>query len=106
MGYRINIKDNETEKEFYGTKLYGYVDEKILDSYKYLIRIKKFDGEEIFDYNNENEIILSNEEFINFIIFYMRDLIEYRHTNLLAYPDWNIIYEMIHNDSSKTISWL
>ena len=39
MGYRMTITDKETGKEFYGTKLYGYVVTDILSSYRYLISI-------------------------------------------------------------------
>lgn len=64
MGYRLTITDKETGKVFYGTKLYGYVVTDILSSYRYLISINKFNGNEVFDYSSENKIELSYDEFI------------------------------------------
>ena len=81
MGYRLNIdkiKNNETFKLFYGTKLFGYCDETKLLSYKYLIQIGKFEGNEIFDYGVTNDIELNYEEFKIFCILYDYDLFKNR----------------------------
>lgn len=75
MGYRLNVKCNDTGLEFYGTKLYGYVnDERTLKSYKYLKQIGKFNGNEHFDYRYENKLVLSFLDFSRFIKLYFYDL--------------------------------
>ena len=71
MGYRLDINylDNEMEVKniYYGTKLYGYnleLDKSL--SYQFLKTIHKFTGEEYFDYNCYNEIILNTFSSISF----------------------------------------
>ena len=75
MGYRLDINylDNEMEVKniYYGTKLYGYnleLDKSL--SYQFLKTIHKFTGEEYFDYNCYNEIILNYEELCLFLELY------------------------------------
>lgn len=105
MGYRLTITDKETGKEFYGTKLYGYVVTDILSSYHYLISINKFNGNEVFDYSSENKIELSYEEFILFIMYYSLDLFVCRKTNIFTYLDFDILYNVITTYGSKILSW-
>ena len=105
MGYRLTITDKETGKEFYGTKLFGYVDTDILSSYKYLISIRKFNGDDYFGYGSENNIELSHNEFIEFIMLYILDLFTWRKTNIFIYPDWEKLYDIITTDGNKLLSW-
>lgn len=48
MGYRIMIED-DNNNSFYGTKVYGYVDHEKCRSYKYLVKIGKFTGDEVIN---------------------------------------------------------
>lgn len=105
MGYRLTIKDKETGKEFYGTKLYGYVDTDLLSSYQYLKSINKFNGDELFEYGCDNDIELSYNEFTEFIMIYFLDLFIWRKTNIFIYPDWESLYNIIKTDGIKIISW-
>lgn len=111
MGYRldINIKNgNETKNLFYGTKLYGYCDEMLLSSYKYLIEINKFDGSEYFGYGATNEIELNYIEYITFICLYNQDLNNYGKYNEKDsfIKDNDIINSILNRHETYLIDWI
>lgn len=61
MGYRLSISDLENGLKFYGTKLYGYTNERVLDSCKYLESIGKVDDLTIFSGGIDNKMTLTPE---------------------------------------------
>ena len=73
MGYRLSISDPENGFKFYGTKLYGYTDERKLESYKYLESIGKVDDLTTFSGGIDNEMTLTPEQFREFIRLYKID---------------------------------
>lgn len=108
MGYRILIEDDNNNL-FYGTKVYGYTDHEKCSSYKYLVKIGKFTGDEVFDYGISNEITLSADQFDKFIRLYAKEWEkEKRQYNdpddigLLKNPK---IIELLSNNSDKYINW-
>lgn len=101
MGYRLNVSSKtNSDKSYYGTKLYGYVDEKNLQSYKWLERHGKLTGDEVWDYGCENTIVLTAEEYQEFIKLYARDYCE-----KFVYP--NIMQELkeVADDGDVELSW-
>ena len=74
MGYRLAI--SELEQVYYGSKLFGYVHEEILKSYKYLKDIEAIKGDEQWEYGFYNPIVLSIKEFKDFRKLYAEDLEE------------------------------
>lgn len=110
MGYRLNILDcNNHNIEYYGTKLYGYVDTDKLLSYSYLIQIGKFDGDECFDYSCDNNIILDCVEYKIFIELYAHDLKEFGNYGKILSVTSNsekILAELYNSKSDKEISWM
>lgn len=104
MGYRLCVEDGANE--FYGTKLYGYTDHVDFLSYKYLVKIGKADGDEIYDYGIGNEIVLTADEFKKFIAFYNFDLffayLGYEPANVFENPD---IKKLVESKSDKTVYW-
>lgn len=74
MGYRLAV--SEVEQVYYGTKLFGYVHEETLKSYKYLKDIEAIKGDEQWDYGFDNPIVLSIKEFKDFRKLYAEDLKE------------------------------
>lgn len=115
MGYRIDIKDQHGNR-YYGTKLYGYVDEDKLQSYQYLIKIGKFNGwSEIFVDGCDNKITLTAKEFEVFIKLYSQEWDkeldrwkpemfgnQWIGKHLITEPE---IVEMLKNTDDKIISW-
>ena len=101
MGYRLNID----EHKYYGTKLYGYTDEKELKSYKYLQKIQKINGDECWFDGTENRIFLFADEFEKFIKLYNKDLNNENEKE----KDWFInqeeIQELLNSKSAKIIYW-
>lgn len=106
MGYRLNIKDLKTNYAYYGTKLYGYVlSEKELPSYNYLCDIGKFNGEEIFDYSFDKSIELCYDEFMNFILLYLRDYHNFRNGNVFTFEDFDKLKYILNTEGNKIIWW-
>lgn len=108
MGYRIIIEDKDNNF-FYGTKLYGYVDHEKCLSYKYLVKIEKFTGEEFFFDCIDNEITLSADQFNKFIHLYSKEWEKEKR----RYGDWDNrtllqepeIIKLLSNNNDKRISW-
>lgn len=77
MGFRLNIdkiEDKEIKNVYYGTKLYGYVDESFLLSFMYLTSIGKIDYDTFFNYGCGVQIPLNKKEFTIFANLYTIDL--------------------------------
>lgn len=120
MGYRLNIEDKENNLSFYGTKLYGYVnDERELRSYKYLMELGKVTERqavfEEWDYPWRNDIILNSTQFAEFIRLYLIDLCEkgffktYRiwesDAKTLEWIDNMILFDKLKNTKSEKHLW-
>lgn len=112
MGYRLNIKElsNNSIPDFYGTKLYGYLnghEEFMLSSAKYLKELGLMDDSMFFYYGSNNKFILNHDQFTEFIKRYSKDLKEYddeiyKNFNLL---DDTAIQGLMDSLRDKIISW-
>lgn len=105
MGYRLNIEDPEHHLNFYGTKLYGYVDERSLESYKYLRSIEKVNDDTMFCDCWDNECTLTPEQFAKFISLYEEDYFKDAGYKMNTHPKYEAIEEMLKTNSDKIISW-
>lgn len=126
MGYRLEVKCvDHPELSFYGTKLYGYLEEsciecKLLKSAQYLLSLGKVEDEdEYWGYGADHETRLTAEETRTFLELYAEDMNSYGrgwascngwHTFEQERPfDWGWYKETIEKifDSSgdKIISW-
>lgn len=107
MGYRPEFKDLQNpDLLFYGTKLYGYVDESKLQSYKYLLSIGKAEEDDLWDYPFEHEMILTAEQFRKFVDLYEKDFDRYGKFGPLSnYHDYSIIQKLKATESDKHIEW-
>lgn len=117
MGYRLDIieKENEDKRSIYCSKLYGYVeDETQLLSYKYLNDLHKFDDvfddttNPFFGYGIEREIELTAEEFRDFMLLYVADLLYYRksrYMQLLSPTEYERFEEIYYSHYNKIITW-
>lgn len=72
MGYRLGII--EKKDSYYGTKLFGYQDNRDLESFKYLLKLGKVEENEYFGYSSDQSITLTDTEFREFIKLYNEDL--------------------------------
>lgn len=106
MGYRLNVYDPEHRLKFYGTKLYGYTDERKLESYKYLESIGKVDDLTTFSGGIDNEMTLTPEQFREFIRLYGADFSGQAGFELSEIHGYNAIEEMLATESDKIIRWL
>lgn len=117
MGYRLNIKifdGNNTPNQhdtysydFYGTKLFGYVDTQKLRSYKYLEQLAKVNEYTIFDYSFDNLIKLSSSEFNKFFALYLLDIFDYYKYGSKPFTNselWDLS-KIINSEKSKYIWW-
>lgn len=80
MGYRLDIhkiENQEIVQLYYGTKLYGYVDEEKFLSFMYLISIGKLAPDTYFDYGTSCEFALNRNEFTIFCQLYNIDMNKY-----------------------------
>lgn len=77
MGYRLTVeKVGDKTPCFYGTKLYGYRDEKKLKSYQWLIKNAYLDENKYYIWADgfDNPVLMRVEEFREFIKLYAEDL--------------------------------
>ena len=102
MGYRLSISDPENGLKFYGTKLYGYTDERMLESYKYLESIGKVDEFTTFSDCIDNEMTLTPEQFREFIRLYSEDFFKKCGFKISKY---NAIEEMLATENDKIVRW-
>lgn len=79
MGYRLAVDQVGGTLSYYGTKLYGYVeDETALKSYKFLRDNGYFDDDDIlFTYGASHDTVMDVCEFRKFAMLYNEDLNEY-----------------------------
>lgn len=106
MGYRLNVSDPENGFKFYGTKLYGYTDERKLESYKYLESIGKVDEFTTFSDCIDNEMTLTSEQFREFMHLYREDFFNYAGFDMGEIHDYNAIEEMLATGSDKIVRWM
>ena len=112
MGYRLAIRraDNDVVADYYGTKLYGYLDDQEfsgLSSVKYLKSLGLVEDYQYFGYGAENPIRLNHDQFVEFMTRYSTDLTAfgddlYKHCNLL---DDSTIQQLMGSTVDKIISW-
>lgn len=117
MGYRLDVREklNDDKRSIYCSKLYGYVDDETqLLSYKYLNELHKFDdvfddpANPFFGYGIEPEIELTAEEFRDFMLLYVADLLYYRkskYMQLLSQVERERFQEIYYSDYNKIITW-
>ena len=78
MGYRLSVeKVGDNTPKYYGTKLYGYVDDETeLKSYQWLIKEGFLNESEeyVWEYCCDNPILMRVESFRDFVILYNEDL--------------------------------
>lgn len=72
MGYRLSV--SKLEEVYYGTKLYGYTNEEILESYRFLKNKGYIDGDEVWGYCCDNPIVMKVKDFKAFRELYAQDL--------------------------------
>ena len=103
---------------YYGTKLYGYVnDESKLLSYEYLKRIGKLDEIVTLDINNFETVedikwdycfdchfVLTAEQFSTFIGLYAQDLCD-KYDSRVAFLFLKELIPIIADPGDKTIEW-
>ena len=106
MGYRLSISDPENGLKFYGTKLYGYTDERKLESYKYLESIGKVDEFTTFSDCIDNEMTLTPEQFREFIHLYKEDFLNQAGFDMSEIHDYDKIEEILATESDKIVSWM
>jgi hypothetical protein len=111
VGYRLNIETVNKEELFYATKLYGYVDESVLKSHKWLLENGKIDGDEYFSYGLDLEIELDKKEFETFITLYDDDLAAFNpYQNIFPYVKGRILKDegiiKALKEDKVIISWL
>lgn len=105
MGYRLCVSDPEHHLKFYGTKLYGYTDEHILESYKYLESIGKVNYFTTFSGGIDNEMTLTSAQFREFIHLYRKDIFKKCAFEMSDIHEYNAIEEMLATESDKIVSW-
>ena len=102
MGYRLEI--SELKYKACGGKLYGYVDETKLKSYKYLLDKGYLYGDEYFNYGFSGDIVLTDEEFKEFVKLYNEDCNDEKMPK-----DWFInqeeIKELLESNQDKVLQW-
>ena len=107
MGYRPTFESMSVENfEFYGTKLFGYVEHEKCASFQYLKYLGLFDEDVIFDYGFENEIILTYKQFLVFFYLYEMDVQRYRDEKFTWDTEFNGLAKAIaYTEGSKRIYW-
>lgn len=112
MGYRLTVEQIQKEPQFYGTKLYGYVDDVTkLKSFQWLAEHNKIDPEEdryCWDAYGSMDIRLTAKEFREFIALYEEDLEPLtlaNRWNRFNIDDVAILKELRDSDNDKIISW-
>lgn len=105
MGYRLDASDPKNHLKFNGTKLYGYTDERKLESYKYLESIGKVDDLTTFSDCIDNEMTLTPEQFREFIRLYKTDFFNHAGFDMDEIHDYIAIEEMLATESNKIVRW-
>lgn len=107
MGYRLEIRKIENKSLFYGTKLFGYVqDPEELKSIKYLIKKEFIEDPYIFDYDGEVPICMKIKDFRTFAKLYDEDLKEYNNADYCFLEDAEIKAILELKDTDEIVlSW-
>lgn len=110
MGYRLEVSELK-HKQTYG-KLYGYCEnEKELKSYKWLEKkgFLKDVGDNWYDYYENPQIILSPNEFKEFITLYNEDCNNFENNYIKHPKDWIIkneqTQELINGIKDIVLEW-
>ena len=108
MGYRPAIIEIEykPERDWYGTKLYGYVDDTYaLESCKYLLEIGAITDDYAWGYGCDGDVVLTAKEFREWIRLYDEDLKREMGYSLEVMQEWEKLKRMIDSDNDKLIQW-
>ena len=84
MGYRLEVTQVGGTLSYYGTKLYGYIDDvTVLKSYKFLRDNGYFDADDVvFTYGASHDTVMDVCEFRKFAVLYNDDLNKYLEVSL------------------------
>lgn len=90
MGYRLEVSKIKHVKG-YG-KLYGYLGgkENNLKSHEWLLKKRYIDGDEYWTYGTNPQIILTPDEFKEFIYLYNEDCNNFDSEHIIHPKDWII----------------
>lgn len=104
MGYRLEI--SEIKHKACGGKLYGYTDETNFKSRQYLIdkNYLEVDESEYWSYGFNPQIILTAQEFREFINLYNEDWNNSGKNKDCILNDEKI-KELMENDNNKLLEW-
>ena len=111
MGYRLCVEQIQREPQFYGSKLYGYVNDVTeLKSFQWLAEHRKVDPEEdryCWDAYASMDIRLTAEEYREFITLYAEDMKTFynRPWNKFYKDDLVNLKALYDSDNDKIISW-
>lgn len=107
MGYRLEI--SKLEYAACGGKLYGYIDDEILEklkSYQWLLNKRYIDGDEIWTYNSgPKPIVLYPDEFKEFITLYKEDKRKIRPSEQFEEQFVPDIQKLIDNNEVVLLEW-
>lgn len=102
----MSVTDKKTGCEYYGTKLFGYVqDTSNLPSCRFLINLGKCGENEIWTYSFSGDITLSEDEFREFIRLYDRDFKDYTGIPLRYVEDYEKLEAITASDGDKLLQW-
>lgn len=101
MGYRLEI--SEITYKACGGKLYGYLDdeEKKLPSYQWLLEKGYLTGNETWYYGFNPRIILTSEEFKEFIELYILDKMNESEYTMIE----DSVKDLIETKCDKLLEW-
>jgi len=106
MGYRLDIRDKgNPELNFYGTKLFGYVNPETLHSKLYLKKLFPDYDMEASAWEGDSEITLSAEQFREFIRLYSYDWKQHCGEDIRVYSGWKNVEKMLQTKSEKVLNW-
>lgn len=108
MGYRLEM--SKIKHSACGGKLYGYVDdEKKLKSHQWLLEKGYIDGDECWGYGCNPQIVLSPDEFKEFIKLYNEDVNNFKSFYIKRQKDLILnsieIKELMDSDCDVLLEW-
>ena len=110
MGYRLCVEQIQKEPQFYGTKLYGYVDDVTkLKSFQWLAEHNMINPEEdkyCWDSEASMDIRMTASEYREFITLYREDIEKAYGVHFTILENDNELFRELYNsDNEKIISW-
>lgn len=112
MGYRPEFTEIRRERRWYGTKLYGYVDDTFkLESCKWLVEKGWLVGDEAWGFCMEGRFMLTADEFREWFALYNADFKnEYGYglnesDTEYGRNRWSELKAIIDSDLDKYITW-